>query len=474
MRVLILTLIAVLLLVAPSAIAQRDSLSSLTMEEYLGMVRAYHPIAKSAELLTENAESNLRRARGAFDPKVEAAFSEKFYKETSYYSIAHSALKVPTRTPLALKLGYDLNSGTYLDPSINTPDDGLLAAGLSMPLLQGLLTDERRTAFRMAQAFSDFSEAERKAQYNRLMFEAYGAYWNWWSSVEKTTIADDMLNIASVRFDAIKERAFAGDRPFIDTVEAFLQVQLREQQYLDALMNEVKSRFFLSSFLWYEDENASVPTGLIVSENAVPTRPSGVAPPEVLAIQKQNILSEIDNSHPEIVAYDAKIDQLEAELRWKQEKLKPKLDIEYNFLNTGMVNAEDVAFSTRNYKWGLNFSFPIFIREARGDVQMSKIKIVENNYMRDLKAIELSSKASAAFENYNAIRSQVNIAERNVNNYATLLEAERIRFFNGESSLFIVNQREMALADARNKLVDLQAKQEMAGYEILFLLGKLN
>lgn len=470
---IILTIACITFFVSPAS-AQRDSLYSLTMEEYLGIVRAYHPMAKSAELLLDNAESNMRRARGAFDPKIEANFREKFFEEKSYYSIATSALKVPTRTPLSLKLGYDLNDGTFLDPSESTPNDGLLGAGLSMPLLQGLLTDERRTAFRIAQAFTEFSEAERLAQYNQLMFEAYGAYWNWWASVEKTVIADDMLDIATVRFEAIKQRAFEGDRPFIDTVEAYLQIQLREQQYLDALMNEVKSRFFLSSFLWYEDENSSVPTGLIVSEKAVPANPTGIAPPEVLAIQKQNILSEIDNSHPEIVAYDAKIDQLEAELRWKQEKLKPKLDVEYNFLNTGMINAEDVQFSTRNYKWGLNFSFPIFVREARGDVQMSKIKIAENNYMRDLKAIQLATKASAAFENYNAIREQTNIANRNVNNYATLLEAERIRFFNGESSLFLVNQRELALADARNKLVDLQAKLEMAGYEVLFLLGKLN
>jgi outer membrane protein TolC len=130
-------------------------------------------------------------------------------------------------------------------------------------------------------------------------------------------------------------------------------------------------------------------------------------------------------------------------------------------------------FSTRNYTWGLNFSFPIFLREARGDLQLTRIKIAENNYVRDLKAVELSNKANAAFTNVTLIRDQTDVARANVANYRTLLDAERLRFFNGESSLFIVNQREMQLADAQNKLVDLQSKLEMASAEVLYFLGQL-
>jgi outer membrane protein TolC len=453
--------------------AQRDSIVSLPLQEFLNIVRSYHPMALSAELQLENAESFERRARGAFDPKLEANFNEKFYKETSYFSEASSMIKMPTRSPLSLKAGYDLNDGTFLDQSKVTPDDGLITAGVSMPLLQGLLIDERRTAMRVSQAFEEFSIAERASMYNQLIFESYGAYWNWWSSVEKRRIAQEMLDIASIRFDAVKQRALAGDRPFIDTVEAYLQVQLRQQQLLENITIEVKSRFFLSGFLWYNDDTSSIPTGLIISEKAVPENPMGQLPPELMTISRSQILTTIDTSHPIIIATDANIKQMEAEARWKQEKLKPKLDVEYNFLNTGLINADDIMFSTRNYKWGLNFSFPIFLREARGDLQLTRIKIAENNYVRDLKAVELSNKANAAFTNVALIRDQTEIARANVANYRTLLDAERLRFFNGESSLFIVNQREMQLADAQNKLVDLQSKLEMASAEVLYFLGQL-
>ncbi len=445
----------------------------LTIDEFTSMVRKYHPVAKQAELRLENAEGFERASRGAFDPKIEANLDEKFYKEKSYYSTTNAVLKLPTRSPLTLKAGYDLNNGTFLDPSENTPDDGLLAAGVSFPILQGLLTDERRTTLRIAQAFNEFSEAERKAIYNDLMFEAYGAYWNWYASFQKRIVAEEMLGIAATRFEAIKQRALAGDRPFIDTVEAFLQVQLRTQQVFDANTVEVKSRFFLSGFLWYDDENASLPTGMIISDITTPELPTGTPPAELASINRNDLLQIIYEQHPEIMAYNAKMDQLEAEERWKREKLKPKLDLEYNVLSTGTISAEDATFSTRNYKWGLSFSFPIFLREARGELQMQRVKILDNQYLQDMKAISLATKANAAFINWGNINSQLSVARNNVTNYATLLEAERIRFFNGESSLFLVNAREMALADARNKLVDLEAKLEMATIEVRYLLGRL-
>lgn len=445
----------------------------LTIDEFTSLVKTFHPVAKQAELRLENAEGYERASRGAFDPKIEANLDEKFYQEKSYYSTTNAVLKLPTRSPLTLKAGYDLNNGTFLDPSESTPDDGLLAAGVSFPILQGLLTDERRTTLRISQAFNEFSQAERKSIYNDLMFEAYGAYWNWYASYQKRKVADEMLTIAAVRFDAIKQRALAGDRPFIDTVEAFLQVQLRTQQVFDAATVEVKSRFFLSGFLWYDDENASLPTGMIISETTIPELPTGIPPTELATINRTDLLQVIYEQHPEILAYNAKLDQLEAEARWKREKLKPKLDLEYNVLSTGAVSTEDATFSTRNYKWGLSFAFPIFLREARGELQMQKVKILDNQYLQDIKAMSLATKANAAFINWGNINTQLTVARNNVTNYSTLLEAERTRFFNGESSLFLVNAREMALADARNKLVDLEAKLEMASVEVRYLLGRL-
>jgi outer membrane protein TolC len=450
---------------------QRDSVYQLSVEEMLQMVRSNHPIALQANLKIDNAESFERSAKGGFDPKLEADFNNKFYKETNYYSNTHGAIKIPTRSPISFKAGYDLNDGKFLDPSNSTPDDGLFQAGISLPILQGLITDERRTQLKVAEAFTQYSEAEKKALYNQLMFEAYGAYWNWWNAFERTNVAEELIEIATNRFEAIKQRAIAGDRPFIDTVEAYLQQQLRQQQLVEAMILEVKSRYYLSGFLW--NDNQGQPEGLIISEKAIPQNPTGIEPLELNEYRLASFTEIVNQSHPEIAAYDAKINQLEAEAKWKQEKVKPKLNLEYNMLSTGINSASDNGFSTSNYKWGMTFSVPIFLREARGEVQMARIKIQDSEYSRDLKTNDLINKASASYENLSLIREQLKIAESNLNNYNQLLNAERERFFNGESSLFLVNQREMAYADAKNKVLDLKSKLEMSGIEVLYTLGQL-
>ena len=464
-------LLGAALLVSFSALCQRDSLYQLSLAEMLNIVRSNHPIALQANLKIDNAESFERSAKGGFDPKLEGDFNNKFYKETNYYSNTHGAIKIPTRSPLSFKAGYDLNDGKYLDPSNSTPDDGLFQAGVSLPLLQGLITDERRTQLKIAEAFTDFSQAEKNAMYNQLMFEAYGAYWNWWNAFERTTVAEEMVLIATTRFEAIKQRAIAGDRPYIDTVEAFLQKQIRQQQLVETLVLEIKTRYYLSGFLWSNNEGQL--EGLLLSERAIPENPSGVEPAQLAEYRLASFNEIVNQNHPEIAAYNAKIEQLEAEAKWKQEKVKPKLNLEYNLLSTGITSASDNGFSTNNYKWGMSFSVPIFLREARGDLQMARIKIQDSQYSRDLKSNDLTNKATANFENLILVRQQLDIAESNLNNYNQLLNAERERFFNGESSLFLVNQREMAYADAKNKVIDLKSKLEMSGIEVLYTLGQL-
>lgn len=466
-------LLLIVLNTISAAHAQKDSLLLLPIDEFIAKVKANHPVAKQANLRIEAGESTERMAKGGFDPKIEAGTDQKFYKETNYYSYTGGSLKIPTRSPFMLKGGYDLNNGTYLNPSATVPQDGLYNAGLSVSLLQGLITDERRTALAMARAYMDYTVAERNMMVNQLLYEAFGAYWNWWNAFEKTRVADEMTTLAETRFAAIRERALAGDRPFIDTVEAYLQVQFREQQFIENKIAEIKSRFYLSSFLWSEESENTAYEGLIIGENTRPSFPEGNWSTLWPTDYTKNIVSFVEESHPIVQGYDAKIDQLEAEQRWKREKLKPKLDIDYNLLSEAITTSGDNTFSTNNYKWGLQFSFPIFLREARGDLQLNKIKVAESQYDRSLKTVELANKASTSVANFLNLTNQLNIAEQNVANYQLLLEAERTKFFNGESSVFIINQREMALADAQLKVVDIRSKLEMSVIEAEYHIGQL-
>jgi outer membrane protein TolC len=160
------------------------------------------------------------------------------------------------------------------------------------------------------------------------------------------------------------------------------------------------------------------------------------------------------------------------ERRLKAEKLRPTLQVEYgllapnfNYGNSGLIGD--------NYKWGLNFKYPIFIREARGDLALTKIKMETVRYDQQLKMLQLSNKVSVQQNSLNALNAQIVIFEQAVRNYRALLNAENIRFENGESSVFLINRREVFLIDAGLKLVDYETEYQKALAELAHAMGVL-
>lgn len=465
----------------PMLKAQTPPGEMLSFAEFRSIVLRHHPVVQQSDLRITAGESAVRSARGGFDPKLEGGMSQKYYNGTTYYDITQAQIKLPTIAAAEFKVGYDLNDGRYLNPERTVPNDGLIFAGVSVPVLQGLLIDERRAALAMAKAFREFSKADRDAMLNDLLVTAYSQYWDWWSKKEKVAIIEEMLDLATQRKIAVKNRAIAGDRPFIDTLEAHLQVQLRLQQLQEMRAEEVKSRLALSTFIWSEAPASGDPLPLLISYESIPEKavintpyPDGV---DTLAIRFDQLLGEISRRHPLVLQYRFKLESLAAEERWKKEKLKPRLDVNYHFLNTspgaGVGEDDRIAFSTNNYKWGFDFSFPLFIRQARGDLQMQRVKIRETELDREQKANELRNKARAALASIELLTRQYEVAQENLVNYEALFQAERTRFFNGESSLFLINQREIQFVEARSKVVDIALKIRETEFDLRWALGAL-
>ncbi len=467
---MIKTALITLLILGANACAFAQSNTVFSFQDFRVLVKKNHPYALQSNLQLMRGESTVRRARGNFDPKLSASFDNKEYNNIDYYSLTNATIKVPTIAAVELKAGFDLNTGEYLNEADATPDDGLLFAGLSLPLLQGLVIDERRTALNQAKAFQQFSIFEQKVLLNDLMLKSYNTYWEWWAAYQKEIIATQILDVAAQRFDAVRERAIAGQAPIIDTVEANIQVLLRKQNLQEAQANEIKMRMILSSFVW--DEQGELITPRIINQDFVPIDYALENTNNVWVMN--NYLALLDSAqfiNPYLAQFNAKLDNVEAEERMKREKLKPKLNLNYNLLAEPMGNNTDANFSSNNYKWGVDFSLPTLLRAERGDLELTRIKLQETKLEQQQKTQDVKNKARSTYENILLLQQQVSLAETNLTNYSTLLEGERTKFFNGESSLFLVNQRELQFADAQNKLVDLKLKLRFAENELQFLLG---
>ena len=454
-----------------------DQSKIFTLDAYMEWVRSHHPVSRQAALLSSQAEAAMRMARGHFDPKLSSDMSQKSFDEKTYFTLIENELKIPSWFGMEFKAAYDWTNGVFLNPENNLPTSGQAVAGLKWSVLQGLVIDERRAALKQARILRQANEAERRRLVNELMNEAAKAYWSWAFAFRVLNIYDEAFALAEVRLEGIRQSFLQGDKPAIDTLEAFIQVQDRQLLVNQAQLSYQEAGLKLSNFLW---STSNEPLEIRPTLRPEGLRETPFAPPTPLITDNW---SSLLSQHPDLLKYDFKQSQLRIDRRLAVEQLKPRLDLEYNFLADGLNfnnkpsnNGDSPLLQnliTNNYKWGIQFSVPILLRKERGKLQMVDIKIAENDLKRRNKRQELSNKLSTYQQQLNTTGDQITLYERMVVNYRDLLAAENEKFKIGESSLFLINSREQKLIDARLKLLKFQADYRKLQAGALWAAGVL-
>jgi hypothetical protein len=432
-------------------LSTRSYSQELTLTEYLNWVLAEHPLAEKARLNPQMRNAQYLQVKGLFDPLLESKFKNKFFKGTEYYSTSNTTLTYNTPYAIGLVGHFDVNSGSYVNPTDYTSNGGLLALGVSVPLLKGLVIDERRMAKKRAEVMLEAGNLEQQLAINELLGQSVQLYSDWYFAVRKNNIIDSLVSTSERRFFAVRSRYFGGDRSAIDTLEAYVQNQNRLLQFQESKLEVIKSRIALVAFLEFNNDNRVAILNETVS-------PSLNFKNELAPFRSGSFLYTKLEEHPELALYANKGESLRIEEKWKTEKLKPKLNVEYHFLNKDFSEGLPSYFSTNNYKWGAEFSMPLFLREARGDLKVQRIKIEENNLNTEWKRNQLEQKTLALDVAYTNTLSQQELAESNAALYERLLQAENTKLFNGESSLFLVNQRENSYFENAIKAVELDRK----------------
>lgn len=457
----------ILLLFSFKLSAQDDLINVLTFNEFMDRVKVHHPIAMQAELKVDQGTASVRQARGSFDPKAFSDVSQKYFSDKQYYSVINSGLKIPTWYGVEVKSGYTQNDGVFLNPQNSTPSAGLLYAGISVPLGQGLFIDERRAELKRAKIYQESTQAERDILNNELLYNAGKAYWNWFESYNKVQVYQNALDLTQQRFEAVKQGALFGDKPSIDTVEASIQVQNRTLNLQEAQLNLKNATAFLSIYLWVD---GIVP--LEISELTTPTKTEDM---KTVNIDQEltDALDSLTNNHPLLRQYQYKIDQLNIEKRWKQEQIKPQLNLKYNAINQPVGNDAFTNYNINNYTWGVEFNMPLFLRKERGGLELAKLKINDAELELLSKQANLTYKAMAALNDLENTEQQITLYARTVNDYAILLNGERQMFNAGESSLFMVNSRESGYIQTQLKYIQLLTKNHKASLAVKYSLGML-
>ncbi len=431
-------------------ISAQDSTAVISLSEYLGYIKSFHPVVKQANLTINESEAKLMKARGAFDPKLEVDFDRKTFKNTEYYNRLNAAFKIPTWFGVELKGNFEENTGDFLNPEAFVPKDGLYSAGISVPVARGLLTNTRMAMLKQSKIYVKQAQEDREILVNNILYNATVTYFNWLKTYNEKLIYEDFLSNAEMRFKGIKKSFEVGDIPAIDTLEAHITLNNRKLNLEKSRINYIKSTLALSNFLWLKNN-----TPIEITEWIIPDANTFETIDLTLNISKLDIEKFEITSHPKLRSLDFKYKSLNIEKRLKLNNLLPQIDLQYNFLSQTPEIVR--SFSTSAYKSGVTINFPLFLRKERADLQLAKIKLQDIQFEIQNTKVNLKNKIDTLIMEMDSYAHQNNLTVSIVNDYERMLSAEERKFILGESSLFLVNSREAKLIDAKLKAIELES-----------------
>jgi outer membrane protein TolC len=455
--------LVLVLLLTIGAFGQSNNNKELSYNEFLGFVKKYHPMVKRANLELSKAQAELMTARGGFDPKIEVDFDKKQFKDKEYYSILNSSFKIPTWYGVELKAGFDNNEGYYLDPQNTTPNSGLTSLGISIPLGQGFLINQRMADLRKAKLQVKLSDAERKLQAIQILYDASVAYFNWKKNFSEVEMYENYSVNAKIRYQGILQLIKEGDKPAIDSVESGITLKSRLLSLEDSKLKLNKSKLELSNYLWLED---NIP--LELSDELIPEAQLIANISETLKTNELQNNEFLINNHPKINALNNKVDMLDVDRKLKANALLPRVNVGYTYLSEPTYFDQ---FQFEDYKIGLDFYFPLFLRKERGSLKLAKFKIQETQFQLEVEKVQIQNKVKGQKVELESILKQNKLINELVNSNDLLLQSEERLFSFGESSLFLINTRENNLISAQLAKITLENRYFTSNAELFKIMA---
>lgn len=445
---------------APAS-APASPLPTLTLEDVLRLVRQHHPKLRSADAQRRIAAEKRLEKQGAFDPVFVTGtdwlrFNSEIDAKTlrgkpATSRIADAEVEFLTRYGLKVAAGTRFNLGKVKAPLAPTGSGGEYFVEFKMPLLRGARINEKSAAERQAFLGEPLADTEYEATRLALVLKAAESYWDWVAAKRKWDVARDLLSLATFRAQAVRDRVNAGDLPAIDATEADLEVQRRQGGLTKAERDLQKAAFKLSLSLWSPDgqqvmspEPSQVPVNFA---NPIPFTDQQLREGQQLATQRR----------PELQALGINRQITEVDLALAKNQRLPAVD--FTFSPGRDVGAGAIGSTV---KAGVSLTLPLRQRTADGRIGQASYKIQKIEFDTVNEKQRISTEVQDAISAINTTYERYRAAEREVALAVQLEEGERTKFQLGDSTLFLVNQRERATAEARVKLIEIQAEYEQA------------
>lgn len=421
-----------------------------------------HPRNAVSQQWQQMAHSILISGRGQFDPVLSGETEQKQWMQKTSYQWIRTEAKQNIFAGHSLKAGFDYGQGSFVNPEFQTPALGIPYAGIELALGQGLIMDKRRADYLKSKAYGNLYTLSAQQEKNELLNSASQTYVQWLNFKAQLDIMYYFNKLAQDRLSALKHAQQTGEKSVMDTVEAsiYLQGRTLEVQEAQLALNQIQN--YLSTFIWSS-------TGLLIDSTLLANNTDVLQGVLQQAMRIKSNVSTDSLNAPEINRYAVKSKLLDIELQYRKEFLKPTLNVRYNVLSSGIQ-----AFNAQQLKWSAQLAFPLFFRTPLGEYRVVKSQLQQNILEGTQKRAEWLAKINALDFKLKRMANQIITAQQASTLSKTLLEAEQIKFQNGEGTLFLLNSRENKWLENQLKLTELQAKWLQVYFEWVYAHGHLN
>ncbi len=427
--------------------------TELTPTIFLSAVDNNYPRLDAADARRRVASARRLEVQGVFDPMLRTLDGYTWMQNTSKFDTLkrvifnQPVIELPTRSGITFLGTYRFNPRSSQSPFIETGFVGEFGGGVMVPLLRGLIVNEKHTTEKVAKLGEPV--ATQAFSLNRLdiLLKASIAYWNWIGAQRKMQVARRLVQLSELLVSAAEKQSNAGDLPRIQVTEAEEDFQRRTADKIAAELEFKKATYEMAVYL-FDNSGRPVP---FLDEMNVPNQwptPATFTGSEIDA----SIQKAIDR-RPELKRIALERQQAKLQLQLARNDLLPQADGLYTQGYDGGNNGIGRVFRAQ-----VTFSQPIYLRNARGRIKASQFNIEalnsEEAAERQRIVAEVMSAAAtlnASYDKYQAVTKQVEKSE-------AVYVGEKKRFNFGDSTVFLVTQRERQLFDARIKLIDAQVE----------------
>jgi hypothetical protein len=406
---------------------------ALTEKEVAQSVLSNFSLIQEAELKLESAKGEVTSAEGSFDHKL--VFKSRNRLEDQYAN-QYFETTLERQTAIGgtnLVVGHRQGIGSFpaYDGKYQTSGAGEIFAGLSVPVLRNFKTDEFRTNLKIKQIEKKQAELDLQLKKMIYMHKALTLYYKWILETQKLKINKSIFELALERHNMIRKKFEAGD---IEKIKVTDNQRAIDKRSGDIVKNEIelsKLRALLSIFLT-DDKGTPL---LIPLESS----------PEYILQTKESLefFSDITKNH-QVKILHFEIEKLKLEAIFFDQSKLPGLNLE-------LLGAKEMSsnrpYDPESLQVGIKFDFPLENRKAEGKsvAYIYKLKAIEKR--QQYLELELSqqlrffSKASADS------KTRWEITNKEFEGSLKMADAEKKRWSQGASDLFIINLREQDVAD---------------------------